>query len=94
VLQCCSGHSRAGLPTPIRADLTTTTWIHVKVHEALIEDHRKFPEGFVDIRDERIRESVRAQAARGAQWPDPRMSLNRSFESGGTVGDLAVTRVS
>jgi len=65
-----------------------------KVHEALIEDYRKFTEGFVDIRDERISESVRAQAARGAQWPDPRMSLNPSFESGGTVGDLAVIRVS
>ena len=62
-----------------------------KVHEALIEDYRKFTEGFVDIRDERIRESVRAQAAQGAQWPDPWMSLNPSFEGGGTVDDLVRT---
>jgi len=59
-----------------------------KVHQSLIDDYRKFTEGFVDIRDERISESVREQSARGAQWPDPWLSLNPSFAGGGTVDDL------
>lgn len=59
-----------------------------KVHETLIEDYRKFTEGFVDLRDGRIAESVREQAARGAQWPDPWLSLNPSFAAGGTVEEL------
>ncbi|MCR6704701.1 MAG: hypothetical protein NVV66_08385 [Cellulomonas sp.] len=64
-----------------------------KVHEALIEDYRKFTEGFVDLRDERIADSVREQAARGAQWPDPWLRLNPSFETGGTVDELVASGV-
>src|SRR5688572_5670647 len=64
-----------------------------KVHEALIEDYRKFTEGFVDLRDERVADSVREQAARGAQWPDPWLSLNPSFETGGTVDELVQSGV-
>lgn len=58
-----------------------------KVHQSLIEDYRAFTEGFVDVRDERIRESVREQSALGSQWPDPWLSLNPSFASGGSVDD-------
>ncbi|MBN9376529.1 MAG: DEAD/DEAH box helicase, partial [Cellulomonas sp.] len=59
-----------------------------KVHRNLIEDYKKFTEGFVDIRDERVKASVEAQAAAGAQWPDPWLSLNPSFATGGSVDDL------
>lgn len=60
-----------------------------KVHRQLIRDYQSFTEGFLDIRDERIRESIRQETARGAQWPDPWLSLYSAFASGGTVGDLA-----
>jgi hypothetical protein len=59
-----------------------------KVHQSLIDDYRKFTEGFVDVRDKRIRESVREQSARGAQWPDPWLLLNPSFAGGGSVDEL------
>lgn len=58
------------------------------IHRTLIDDYRSFTEGFVDIRDERIRESVRARSLQGKQWPDPWLSLNPSFEGGGSVDDL------
>src|SRR5699024_8794386 len=59
-----------------------------KVHRELIKDYRNFTEGFVDVRDERIRASVEHETARGAQWPDPWLSLNPAFASGGTVSQL------
>jgi hypothetical protein len=57
----------------------------------LIRDYRQFTEGFVEIRDSRLAESVRDQSDRGAQWPDPWLSLNPTFAGGGTVDDLAAT---
>ena len=59
-----------------------------EVHRRLITDYRAFTEGFADIRDERVRAVVEEQSARGAQWPDPWLSLNPSFESGGRIDDL------
>jgi hypothetical protein len=59
-----------------------------RIHTALIDDYRRFTEGFVDIRDQRIRASVEQQSAQGAQWPDPWLSLNPSFTPGGSVDDL------
>ncbi|MHB1740880.1 MAG: DEAD/DEAH box helicase, partial [Actinomycetes bacterium] len=59
-----------------------------EVHRRLIADYRAFTEGFVDVRDERIRAVVDQQSAIGAQWPDPWLSLNPSFASGGGVGEL------
>ncbi|MDR0285345.1 MAG: DEAD/DEAH box helicase [Propionibacteriaceae bacterium] len=60
-----------------------------KIHRDLIEDYRQFTEGFVEIRDQRLAESVRDQSDQGAQWPDPWLSLNPTFAGGGTVDDLA-----
>jgi len=60
-----------------------------RIHRDLIHDYRQFTEGFVEIRDNRLAESVRDQSDRGAQWPDPWLSLNPTFASGGTVNDLA-----
>ncbi len=57
-------------------------------HEYSIDDYRAFTSGFVSVRDERIAEFVRQQFAEGVQWPDPWLSLNPSFASGGAVPDL------
>lgn len=59
-----------------------------KVHRDLIEDYRAFTEGFVDVHDQRILEYLNKASADGAQWPDPWLSLNPSFEQGGSIEEL------
>lgn len=59
-----------------------------EIHRTLIKDYRSFTSGFVDVREPRIREFVARQLDAGAQWPDPWISLNPSFEPGGTITDL------
>ncbi len=56
-----------------------------KIHEQVIADYRAFTGGFVRVRDERISEFVEQQFADGVQWPDPWLSLNPSFQSGGSI---------
>ena len=58
------------------------------VRDRLIEDYREFTGSFVDIHDKAIREHVRERMANGYQWPDPWLSLNPSFASGGTISEL------
>lgn len=59
-----------------------------KIHEQVIADYRAFTSGFVEVRDRRIAEFVEQQFADGVQWPDPWLSLNPSFASGGSVPSL------
>ncbi len=59
-----------------------------KVHEQVIGDYRAFTSGFVHPRERRIASFVEDQFAEGVQWPDPWLSLNPSFASGGAVPDL------
>ena len=58
------------------------------VRDRLVEDYREFTGSFVDIHDKAIREHVADRMANGYQWPDPWLSLNPSFASGGTVSEL------
>lgn len=58
------------------------------IRERLIDDYKKFTTSFVDIRDPRIKQYVQDQLDRGDQWPEPWVSLNPAFESGGTVTEL------
>ena len=59
-----------------------------EVHRKLIDDYREFTTAFVDIRDRRIAEHVRHELDRGEQWPEPWLSLNPSFATGGSVTGL------
>ena len=59
-----------------------------RVRDRLIEDYREFTGSFVDIHDKTIREHVAERMALGYQWPDPWLSLNPNFASGGTITDL------
>lgn len=59
-----------------------------QVHEEVIADYRSFTSGFVEVRDARIKAFVDQQLAERVQWPDPWVSLNPSFASGGAVPDL------
>jgi ATP-dependent helicase YprA (DUF1998 family) len=59
-----------------------------RVRDRLIEDYRDFTGSFVDIHDKRIGEHVQERMDNGYQWPDPWLSLNPSFASGGTISEL------
>ncbi|PRW65371.1 protein kinase domain-containing protein [Actinopolyspora mortivallis] len=59
------------------------------IHENLIREYRAFTEGGTVIRDERIAEFVKKELDSKKQWPDPWVSLNPFFASGGTVLELA-----
>jgi hypothetical protein len=59
-----------------------------EVRERLIGDYREFTSSFVDVRDTRIKEHIRKLTDIGQQWPDPWLSLNPNFASGGSVSDL------
>src|ERR1022692_1981797 len=59
-----------------------------RVRDRLIDDYREFTGSFVEIHDPRISEHVAERMARGYQWPDPWLSLNPSFASGGNITDL------
>lgn len=60
-----------------------------KVRDEVIDDYRAFTQGFLTIKDPTIREKVEADIDSGLLWPDPWLALNPSFESGGSVDDLA-----
>src|SRR2546427_586169 len=59
-----------------------------RVRDRLIDDYREFTGSFVDIHDKNIREHVAERMASGYQWPDPWLSLNPNFASGGTITEL------
>jgi ATP-dependent helicase YprA (DUF1998 family) len=59
-----------------------------EVHEQLIGDYRTFTSGAVNVLDERIAAEVQRGLDVGEQWPDPWLSLNPSFASGGSVSEL------
>ncbi|MFJ8042140.1 DEAD/DEAH box helicase [Kitasatospora sp. NPDC096147] len=59
-----------------------------KVHGQLIKDYRDFTSGSVVVRDQRVKDQVDRALSDGEQWPDPWLSLNPSFESGGVVTSL------
>jgi ATP-dependent helicase YprA (DUF1998 family) len=59
-----------------------------RVRDRLIEDYREFTGSFVDIHDKTIRDHVAERMARGYQWPDPWLSLNPNYASGGTITEL------
>ncbi len=59
-----------------------------RVRDKLIEDYRDFTGSFVEIHDKRIAAHVAERMNNGYQWPDPWLSLNPNFASGGTVTEL------
>ncbi|HVV12028.1 protein kinase domain-containing protein [Amycolatopsis sp.] len=58
------------------------------VHQQLIDDYRSFTEGSMIIRDDRISAFVDNDLDAKSQWPDPWVSLNPFFASGGSVLEL------
>ncbi|MEU8264272.1 protein kinase [Micromonospora sp. NPDC048999] len=58
------------------------------VHEQLIKDYRDFTQGSTIIRDDRIATFVEDDLTAKSQWPDPWVSLNPFFASGGSILEL------
>jgi ATP-dependent helicase YprA (DUF1998 family) len=54
----------------------------------LVEDYRSFSGSFVQPRDERISTFLEERLDSADQWPDPWLSLNPSFATGGTPAEL------
>jgi ATP-dependent helicase YprA (DUF1998 family) len=58
------------------------------IRNKMIDGYRSFSEGFVDIQDRRILDKLEEEGNQSRQWPDPWLSLNPSFMSGGSIGEL------
>ena len=58
------------------------------VRDQLVKDYREYTSNFVDVHDPCIRAHVDERMAVGYQWPDPWVSLNPNFASGGTITEL------
>jgi superfamily II DNA/RNA helicase len=59
-----------------------------RVHQQLIDDYRSFTTSAVDPLDPRILQHVHDELAEGKQWPEPWLSLNPMFASGGSIDEL------
>lgn len=58
------------------------------VRNKVIGDYRSFVQSFVEIADDRVRETVENEIASGLLWPEPWLALNPTFQSGGTITQL------
>ena len=58
------------------------------LRQRLLEDYGSFISGFLKIRDQRLDEFVRSELDRGVLWPEPWISLNPNFASGGRIDEL------
>lgn len=58
------------------------------VHRQLIDDYRSFTTSAVEPLDPRILQHVQDELAEGKQWPEPWLSLNPMFATGGSIDAL------
>ncbi len=59
-----------------------------RVRDKVIDDYRSFTTAAIDIKDPRLKEHYDYELDRDRQWPEPWISLNPAFASGGRVDDL------
>ena len=58
------------------------------LRERLVNDYASYVRSFINIRDERIGETVERKLREGALWPDPLIQLNPAFEPGASIPDV------
>lgn len=58
------------------------------LRDRLTQDYGTYVGSFIQIRDQRIRETVDMALAEGAFWPEPLIQLNPSFKIAATISDL------
>ena len=61
-----------------------------RVRDELIDDYRSFTTASVDIKDARLKHHYQNELDRDRQWPEPWISLNPSFATGGRIDELVV----
>jgi ATP-dependent helicase YprA (DUF1998 family) len=63
------------------------------LRDDLTRDYSNYASSFIQIRDQRLHQSVQQSLNDGVFWPDPLIQLNPSFEIGGTVNELVAEGV-
>ncbi len=58
------------------------------MRDQLVRDYQSFTSSFVEARDDRIAELLEKRSTEGRQWPQPWLSLNPNFATGGSVDEL------
>lgn len=64
-----------------------------ELRDGLIKDYAEYVGGFINIRDERIRQHVTDSFEAGQLWPDPLIQLNPCFEPGKSIDELVTEGV-
>lgn len=59
------------------------------VLDEVLRDYESFVAGFLNIKDDRVRQRVEKEIDDGLLWPEPWLALNPAFEPGGTVTELS-----
>lgn len=63
------------------------------VHHDLIAEYEAFTSSLVAVRDPKVEGHLASERERKTRWPDPKLALNPSFRSGGTVAELCDERL-
>lgn len=58
------------------------------VRDRVVNDYRRYIDGFLRVRDQRVRRRVDEEIDAGLLWPEPWLSLNPSFAQGGDIQQL------
>ena len=58
------------------------------LRDRVLGDYQNYVEGFLNIKDERIRDFVAQELSSGVFWPEALIQLNPSFEMGRSVSEL------
>jgi ATP-dependent helicase YprA (DUF1998 family) len=64
-----------------------------ELRDTVVGEYRQFVTGFLNVRDERVREAVESALDGGRLWPDPYVSLNPKFAAGRRVDELVADDV-
>ena len=64
-----------------------------QLRNAVVKDYGDYVNSFINIHDDRVREFVEEEMAKGALWPDPALQLNPAYEPAETLGELAASGV-
>ena len=59
-----------------------------ELRDSVIGDYQRFIQGFLHIRDKRVRDLVEESLASGLLWPEPWLSLNPKFTVSATIDEL------
>ncbi|RZJ90718.1 MAG: DEAD/DEAH box helicase, partial [Hymenobacter sp.] len=58
------------------------------IHQQLIEEYQAYIKGFINIKDQDIRDQVAAELADNKLWPEPLLQFNPAFKPGQSVASL------